>query len=416
MLKNTLTAAVVTLFFSFWCVSASGEIVIGHQVDLKGGFASWGFWIDKAAKAAVDEINKEGGVNGQKLVYMAEDTESDPKTGVRKFKKLVLEQNSDVVLGSVHSGVMMATLPVAKELKTPYFPIAMSCEGTGTKSNGYVFRLSTQVCSQVRASVPWVLDNVLSEANKPSKWVTIVSDYAWGQSHEEEFTNSVKDFGGEVLTSLRVPTETIDYMPYIRKIPKEADAIYFVFFGQETSRFLTALNQSGVHKKLYTVICSLEAINIDQYKDILEGAYVLEYLPRRLEEFKTAMHEAFRNQLGVNPEGFSTDDPKIVVAGSHYWAAYEHVQLIAQAMKDSGYKSKEDRLALIKQLENIRRIQESSIFPQGDAVLRMVDHQGFHAHWMSQVFGGKLISRFKLPLENVIYDARSNLTKRIISD
>jgi len=378
-------------------------IVIGHQVDKTGGFASWGYWIDKAAEAAINDINKEGGINGRMLLYKPEDTESNPQIGIRKFRKLVHEDNADVVLGAVHSGVMMATLPLAKELKTPYFPIAMSCEGTGPKSNRYVFRLSTQVCIQTKAGVPWILDNI------SSKWVTIVSDYAWGQSHEEEFTKSVKEFGGEVLESIRVPLETSDYMPYVKKIPKDADAIYFVFFGQSTTSFLQALQDAGIKKKLYTVICSLEAIDTTQYKDILDGTYVLEYLPRRLDGFKTAAHEQFRKTLKVNSEGYSEDDPKRVIAGSHYWAAYEHVQLIAKAMREIGYKGPEDRERLLDELEKTRRIKESQNFPQGDAILRKVDHQGFHDHWMSQILGGKLISQFKLPLESVMYDARNRV-------
>ena len=236
--------------------SSESPIIIGHQVDMTGGFASWGYWINKAAEAAVDDINREGGINNIKLLYKSEDTESDPKTGIRKFRKLVHEDKADVVLGSVHSGVMMATLSLAKELKTPYFPIAMSCEGTGPKSNRYVFRLSTQVCMQTKAGVPWVLDNI------SSKWVTIVSDYAWGQSHEEEFAKSVKEFGGEVLQSIRVPLDTTDYLPYVKKIPEDADAIYFVFFGQKTTSFLQALHDAGIKKKLYTVICSLGSVDV----------------------------------------------------------------------------------------------------------------------------------------------------------
>jgi len=27
-----------------------GPIVIGHQIELTGGFSSWGYWHDKAAK------------------------------------------------------------------------------------------------------------------------------------------------------------------------------------------------------------------------------------------------------------------------------------------------------------------------------------------------------------------------------
>ena len=35
----------------------AGPIVIGHHCDLTGVISSWGYWHDKAAKAAVELIN-----------------------------------------------------------------------------------------------------------------------------------------------------------------------------------------------------------------------------------------------------------------------------------------------------------------------------------------------------------------------
>src|ERR1700736_4541482 len=60
---------------------ASGPIVIGHHCDLTGVISSWGFWHDKCAKAAVDIINKGGGIAGRKVELATEDTESNPAPG-----------------------------------------------------------------------------------------------------------------------------------------------------------------------------------------------------------------------------------------------------------------------------------------------------------------------------------------------
>jgi branched-chain amino acid transport system substrate-binding protein len=41
----------------------SGQpIIIGHQCDLTGGFSSWGYWCDKAARPAVDYLNERNGI------------------------------------------------------------------------------------------------------------------------------------------------------------------------------------------------------------------------------------------------------------------------------------------------------------------------------------------------------------------
>jgi len=100
---------------------ASGPIVIGHHCDLTGVISSWGLWHDKAAKAAVDIINQGGGIAGRKVELATEDTESNPASGARKLRNLVQRLNAEFIVGSVHSGVMLAAIPIASELKTIYF-------------------------------------------------------------------------------------------------------------------------------------------------------------------------------------------------------------------------------------------------------------------------------------------------------
>ena len=83
---------------------ASGPIVIGHHCDLTGVISSWGLWHDKAAKAAVEIINKGGGIAGRKVELATEDTESNPASGARKLRNLVQRLNAEFIVGSVHSG------------------------------------------------------------------------------------------------------------------------------------------------------------------------------------------------------------------------------------------------------------------------------------------------------------------------
>jgi branched-chain amino acid transport system substrate-binding protein len=97
---------------------AGGPIVIGHHCDLTGVISSWGVWHDKAAKAAVEIINKGGGIAGRKVELVTEDTESNPASGARKLRNLIQRSNAEFVVGSVHSGVMLAAIPVASELNT----------------------------------------------------------------------------------------------------------------------------------------------------------------------------------------------------------------------------------------------------------------------------------------------------------
>src|SRR6476620_9803384 len=116
---------------------AGGPIVIGHHCDLTGVISSWGIWHDKAAKAAVEIINQGGGIAGRKVELATEDTESNPASGARKLRNLIQRTNAEFIIGSVHSGVMLAAIPIASELKTIYFSTGEATEPQAAKARAF---------------------------------------------------------------------------------------------------------------------------------------------------------------------------------------------------------------------------------------------------------------------------------------
>src|SRR5256885_3819351 len=170
---------------------ASGPIVIGHHCDLTGAISSWGFWHDKAAQAAVDLINQGGGIAGRKLEPATEDTESNPASGARKLRNLIQRTNAEFIVGSVHSGVMLSSIPIATELKTIYFSTGEATEATGSKGTRYSFRTGTDTYSLAAAGMPGAMENL------GKNWTVIFADYAWGQSHYQEAKALVERLGGK---------------------------------------------------------------------------------------------------------------------------------------------------------------------------------------------------------------------------
>lgn len=92
------------------------------------------------AKAAVELINKRGGIAGRPVEYIVEDGATDAATGIRKFRKLVLKDRCDFVLLSCNSALAVGVIPIAKQLNTIVFTEGTARQITGTKGNRYVFR------------------------------------------------------------------------------------------------------------------------------------------------------------------------------------------------------------------------------------------------------------------------------------
>ena len=161
----------------------AGPIVIGHHCELTGGFSSWGYWHDKCALAAVKVINEGGGIAGRKVELATEDTESNPAVGSRKLRSLIERRKASFVVGSVHSGIMLASLPIATELKIPYFSAGEATEATGSAGSRYSFRTGTDTYALAAAGAPWAFKNL------GKTWTMIFPDYAWGHSHYQEHKN-----------------------------------------------------------------------------------------------------------------------------------------------------------------------------------------------------------------------------------
>src|ERR1700750_2132955 len=229
---------------------ASGPLVIGHHCDLTGVISSWGVWHDKAARAAVDIINKGGGIAGRKVELVTEDTESNPASGARKLRNLVQRSNAEFVVGSVHSGVMLAALPIASELKTIYFSTGEATEATGAKGTRYSFRTGTDTYSIAAASMPWCVENL------GKIWTIISPDSAWGQSTNQESKHFIEKAGGKVLASIPVPLDTKDFVPYLAQVPADSQVVLPAFIGSLSVAFYTQAKTTGLHQK-WKSDCSL---------------------------------------------------------------------------------------------------------------------------------------------------------------
>ena len=176
----------------FVYAQASGPIVIGHHCELTGGFASWGYWHDKHARAAAKLINEMGGIANRKVELVTEDTESNPASGARKLRSLIQRNGASFVVGSVHSGIMLASIPIATELKTLYFSAGEATEATGSKGTRYSFRTGTDTYGLAAAGAPWAYQNL------GKTWTIISPDYAWGHSHYQEHKAVIEKLGGKV--------------------------------------------------------------------------------------------------------------------------------------------------------------------------------------------------------------------------
>ncbi len=375
---------------------ASGPLVIGHHCDLTGVLSSWGYWHDKAAKAAVEIINKGGGIAGRKVELATEDTESNPASGARKLRNLIQRSNAEFIIGSVHSGVMLSAIPIATELKTIYFSTGEATEATGSKGTRYSFRTGTDTYSIAAASLPWCVENF------GKAWSVIYADYAWGQSTNQESKHYIEKSGGKVLTSIPVPLDTKDFVPYLAQIPADTEVLLPAFIGSLSVAFYTQAKAMGLDKKMkmYSSSASIEAIAPSDVQGAAEGVYFFENFPRQLAAKNDAYHKEFIKLMGVDEVDAREIGSQRVMDKSHGWQAWEDIFAIKQAVEASGYKTRKDVEGVIQALEGVQ-LKNSLAHPQGDKVIRKEDHVGIIDCYISRVEDGKLAVKKRIPKEEL---------------
>src|SRR5581483_2930804 len=372
---------------------ASGSIVIGHHCDLTGVISSWGYWHDKAAKAAVDIINQGGGIAGRKVELATEDTESNPASGARKLRNLVQRGNAEFIVGSVHSGVMLAAIPIASELKTIYFSTGEATEATGAKGTRFSFRTGTDTYSIAAASLPWCVENF------GKKWTIIYADYAWGQSTNQESKHYIERSGGKVLSSIPIPLDAKDFVPYLAQIPGDTEVLLPAFIGSLSVAFYTQAKAMGLDKKMkmYSSSASIAPIDV---QGAAEGVYFFENFPRQLAAKNDEFHKEFIKLMGMDEVDAREIGGQRVMDKSHGWQAWEDIFAIKQAVEASGYKSRKDIEGVIQALEGIQ-LKNSLAHPQGDKYIRKEDHVGIIDCYISRVENGKLQVQKRIPKEDL---------------
>lgn len=391
-------------------LAQSGDVIkLGAPFHLTGIGASYGRWYQQVAKAAVELINADGGINGMPVEMIIEDDGTDPKRSVEVMEKFSAEHNVDLVFGTLFSHVVAATAPRAGELKMPYFICSEGHALAAGAFNRYTFQPSiTDVKSQVISMAPWVADNL-------GKKVTLIyPDYAFGYDHRDNFTAAIKAQGGEIVADIAIPPTETSYTRYFPKIPFNTEVIYHVMVGPGV---LTFVKELGEHlgsngPELFGFIDSLEAVQLDiPQLSFLEGSHFWEADPRYAQKNQTPFDAFYREKVGVDANGAAAGDPKNVATYSHMFSVWETLYAIKAAMEAADYKGPDQKIAMMEAMEAIPGFDEGNMFPQGKKIFNGKTHQSFGHQNISKVVDGKLEVVHTTSIEDTFYPDEVDYTK-----
>jgi branched-chain amino acid transport system substrate-binding protein len=218
--------------------AAGAETRVGVLLPYSGVFAALGQEIDDGFVFALERAGREG-----EFTLIREDTEARPPEGLAKARKLVLQDNVDLIMGVVSSGVLAALRDFVTDSEVPLL-VANAGEDTATGENcsPYVIRVSFSNAQVNRPMGEWLYDQ------GHRRVFTLAPDYAAGQQMIASFREAFEAAGGEIVGSEFTPFgRTQDFGPYITNArAAEPDAVFVFYAGSEAIAFVRQYDSFGL--------------------------------------------------------------------------------------------------------------------------------------------------------------------------
>jgi branched-chain amino acid transport system substrate-binding protein len=330
----TLIAAVVVLVVVGLLIITSqtrpgGVTKVGAVLPLTGSAAVWGQNAKMGIDLAVDEINAAGGVNGDRLEVLYEDSQSEPKVATSALQKMISTQNVHVVVGDIASSSVLAMAPIAERSKVVLLsPGASNPEITN--AGKFIFRnwQSDALEGEVDAAFAY---NTLGW----KKVATLYVNNAYGAGLEKVFVESFTKLGGNVLTREAFAQGATDMRAQIAKVAAaKPDGIYMPGYPPEMALTLKQMRESGV---------SLPALSVQAFDDpeILKRAgsaaegvvFSVPKPPDTADPVVSEFQRKYKERYGKDP-GVCSD------------TGYDAIRIIASVMKQGAKTGDEIRRKL----------------------------------------------------------------------
>jgi branched-chain amino acid transport system substrate-binding protein len=224
--------------------SAQSRIKVGLMLPYTGTYAALGTAIENGFRLYVQE--QGGKLGGRDLEYFKVDDESEPSKAVDNINKLIKRDNVDVVVGTVHSGVVMAMAKVAKDTNTLLvIPNAGARAVTGPMCAPNIFRSSFS-----NWQPGYAMGKVAGERGA-RKVATITWKYAAGDESVQGLKDGIKASGGEVIKELTLPFPNVEFQALLTEIAAtKPDAVYAFFAGGGAVKFVKDYAAAGLNRTI----------------------------------------------------------------------------------------------------------------------------------------------------------------------
>lgn len=232
-------AAVVMTMMALSAQVFAATIKIGAIFAVTGAAAYLGAPEEKTARLFVDNLNKEGGINGNKVELIVKDSAGSAEKALSFAKQLIDENEVVAIIGPTTSGESMAIRDYCNNAKIPLISCA-AAETIVEPPLPYVFK-TPQKDSYV---AKWAFQTMKDSGIQ--KLAVVASNTGFGSGGKAQLEKYAGDFGITVVLSEQYDPNATDLSSLLTKV-KSSGAQALINWSIEPAQSIIAKNMKQMN-------------------------------------------------------------------------------------------------------------------------------------------------------------------------
>jgi branched-chain amino acid transport system substrate-binding protein len=380
MRTKTLLATLFTISVYGVAHAQKSEITIGFVNPTTGVFGTLGKYARKGMDLALEQAQKAPAFKGVTFKVIERDSAAKTPDAIRYARELVNRDQVDVLMGGLSSAECLSLEKLAAEIQTAYLPTS-GCWADEFSDpanvNKYSFRVTANNKQRNQAFAHWLMKTT------GKRWYVVYSDFAYGQSGLKAFGDAIKTAGGTLVGSVGVPFGTTDMAPYMSKIDKSAEGLYFVLAGRDAILALQEAASQGLGKKMK--FAGMHSLVVpENFPKMPESAEGLSFIGAYARDMNGALDTLDNRKFRA---AYMSKYPNDII-GLNSFEAYQATNMLLAGIEKSGFRGRKDTERLVAALSGLS-VKASELFPAGPVTMRSTDHQGVAPLYIVVVKGGK---------------------------
>jgi branched-chain amino acid transport system substrate-binding protein len=270
------------------------DIVLGHSGDLSGTSAALTKDYLRGMNAYFDELNKKGGIRGEKIKLVSMDDGFSPDKTAENTKALI-DQGAVALVGYRGTANVQKIIPIiqaaniaeigntsgAKSLRDPYVP--------------NLFHVRASNSDEIEAAVnhAWTIGI--------TKIAAAYQDDAFGKESLDALNASLKKRGGTAVAIAPVPRGTVDVAKAIDTIAAAApQAVFFLGQSKPAAALITGLRAKGTNPQTF-VLSVASGLHAD-LGEKSSGVIVTQVVPYPFTELGNPVVREYQKVIATLPD------------------------------------------------------------------------------------------------------------------